>query len=321
MLVHGLPAFIHEHGVGLLPLVTVGSGLRNGWGFEGLSVRRWGETIWCADVPEEGSIHPLLLIYLPQLLGAAPSVDDKQCDDDDHRNQDWATTSVVAREGEKLTVSCYARTEYLEHQGSGNGECGGRARPSGRGGMCRCLRCACSSPPNDEPIPFCDPRFHRVQHVVEWLALARRPRWLPGNSDHCDWTAVALWWWRLSRKRLVSGEWSQEAEGEKSKVSTSGSKPIFLQAANAGACMGMQGCRLPTELVYIAHEPTSYFPMSSPCSMLDSSVRTPHPMPKFIDRQGQGQGGPWTVQMNTGGCSPAQLPHWDDGECGSEYGC
>lgn len=56
--------------------------------------------------------------------------------------------------------------------------------------------------------------------------------------------------------------------------------------------MSMQGCRLPTELVYIAHEPTSYFPMSSPWAMLDLSVGTPHPMPKFIDRQGQGQGVP-----------------------------
>lgn len=83
------------------------------------------------------------------------------------------------------------RTKYLEDQCSGNGECGGRA-PSCRGGMCGCLRCAHSSPPNDEPIPFCDPGFHRVQHVVEWLALARRPRWLTRYSDHCDWTVVAV---------------------------------------------------------------------------------------------------------------------------------
>jgi hypothetical protein len=46
-------------------------------------------------------MHPLLLIYLPQLLGAATSVDDKQSDGDDHRNQDWTTTLVVAREGNK----------------------------------------------------------------------------------------------------------------------------------------------------------------------------------------------------------------------------
>lgn len=32
--------------------------------------------------------------------------------------------------------------------------------------------------------------------------------------------------------------------------------------------------------------------MSSPCAVLFLSVRTPHPTPKFIDRQGQGQGEP-----------------------------
>ena len=124
-----------------------------------------------------------------------------------------------------------------------------------------------------------------------------------------------------SERVLISGGGPKKTENEKSKGSTSGSKPIFLQSANAYAMHGyMQGCRLPTELVYTAHERAkSYFPMPSPsrgavqCCAVCLSVRTPHPMPKFIDRQGQGQGGPWTVQMNTGGCSPAQLPHWDDG--------
>lgn len=40
----------------------------------------------------------------------------------------------------------------------------------------------------------------------------------------------------------------------------------------------------------------------------------PHiPYPSLSIGRGRGRGGPWSVQMNAGGCSPAQLPHWDDG--------
>lgn len=51
---------------------------------------------------------------------------------------------------------------------------------------------------------------------------------------------------------VVTRGWSQETEGGKSKVSMSGSKRIFLQAA-ANAYDMHEHCRagrLPTELVY-----------------------------------------------------------------------
>lgn len=164
--------------------------------------------------------------------------------------------------------------------------------------MWLCLWCAHSPPPNDEPIPLCDPGFHRVQHVVEWLTLAGSPQWLAGYSNHCDWAVIALWLVAATVfEVVVTRGWSQERRTRKARTVMGGSKPIFQRAAaNAYACMTecrAAGCRPNSSTQHMNGR--AIFPMSSPCAVLvlvSLQSCTPHSIPKFIDRQGQGQGAP-----------------------------